>query len=142
MASSTSNNEIFESGTSDGFEPTQTLTGSSESCSKADFVSAEPSPAPQSNALVKNDTYSLLTEQTEQIKLYTKDECDKLGGIWHENGECTKYEGGSFSWDNRRMNQMQNQNQNYTVKIHLKDSTLEYRNVLCVSVYKGETKIM
>lgn len=140
MDSSTGNNEIFESGTSEGFEPTQPLTGSSESCSKAAFVSAEPTPAPQSNALVKNDTYSLLTEQTEQIKLYTKDECDKLGGIWHANGECTKYEGGSFSWDNRNMNQMQNQN--YTVKIQLKDSTLEYRNVLSVSVYRGETKIM
>ena len=32
----------------------------------------------------------------ECIKLYTKDQCDALGGNWYENGECLKKEGGSY----------------------------------------------
>ena len=35
------------------------------------------------------------------VKLFTKAECDKLGGNWFGNGECLKKEGGSFSWDCR-----------------------------------------
>ena len=35
------------------------------------------------------------------VKLFTKAECDKLGGNWLGNGECLKKEGGSFSWDCR-----------------------------------------
>jgi hypothetical protein len=35
------------------------------------------------------------------IRLYTKAECDTLGGTHHGNGECTKAEGGSWSWDCR-----------------------------------------
>ena len=35
------------------------------------------------------------------IRLYNRGECDTLGGIFHGNGECTKPQGGSFSWDCR-----------------------------------------
>ena len=35
------------------------------------------------------------------IRLFTKAECDKLGGNWSGNGECLKKEGGSWSWDCR-----------------------------------------
>ena len=39
------------------------------------------------------------------LRNYTKDECEsKLGGNWHENGECTKKGGGSWSWDCRYLN--------------------------------------
>lgn len=38
------------------------------------------------------------------IRLYTKGECDSLGGMYHGNGECTKAEGGSWSWDCRGLN--------------------------------------
>lgn len=37
------------------------------------------------------------------IKLYTESDCKtKLDGMWSANGECTKREGGSFSWDCRQ----------------------------------------
>ena len=35
------------------------------------------------------------------LQLYNRGECDQLGGIFHGNGECTKPQGGSFSWDCR-----------------------------------------
>ena len=38
------------------------------------------------------------------IRIYTRAECDRLGGNWHGNGECTKPEGGSHSWDCRDVN--------------------------------------
>ena len=38
------------------------------------------------------------------IRLYVKQECDKLDGNFHGNGECTKKEGGSYSWDCRELN--------------------------------------
>ena len=38
------------------------------------------------------------------IRLYSQDDCDKLGGNYHANGECTKPLGGSFSWDCRGLN--------------------------------------
>ena len=38
------------------------------------------------------------------IRKYTRAECDRLGGIWHANGECTKPQGGSYSWDCRNVN--------------------------------------
>lgn len=38
------------------------------------------------------------------IRIYTKGECDSMGGIYHGNGECTKPEGGSWSWDCRGLN--------------------------------------
>jgi hypothetical protein len=34
-------------------------------------------------------------------RLFTTSECDEMGGISHGNGECTKPEGGSWSWDCR-----------------------------------------
>ena len=36
------------------------------------------------------------------IRLFTKAECDKLGGNWSGNGECLKKDGGSWSWDCRK----------------------------------------
>ena len=36
-----------------------------------------------------------------RIRLYNRGECDTLGGTFHGNGECTKPQGGSFSWDCR-----------------------------------------
>jgi hypothetical protein len=38
------------------------------------------------------------------LRVYRKDECDQLNGIWNANGECTKRGGGSFSWDCRGLN--------------------------------------
>jgi hypothetical protein len=38
------------------------------------------------------------------IRVYRRDECDQLGGIWSANGECGKRGGGSFSWDCRGLN--------------------------------------
>jgi len=39
-----------------------------------------------------------------RIRVYTKAECASLGGNFYSNGECTKREGGSFSWDCRVLN--------------------------------------
>lgn len=38
------------------------------------------------------------------IRLYQQSECDAMGGTYHASGECTKKEGGSFSWDCRGLN--------------------------------------
>jgi hypothetical protein len=40
---------------------------------------------------------------TTQVRLYTKSECDKLGGNWAPNGECIKKGGGSWSWECRNL---------------------------------------
>jgi hypothetical protein len=40
-------------------------------------------------------------DTTTGTRLYTKSECDELGGLYHGNGECSKAEGGSWSWDCR-----------------------------------------
>jgi hypothetical protein len=41
------------------------------------------------------------------IRIYTRDECEgTLNGIWHANGECTKGEGGSYSYDCRYLNSL------------------------------------
>jgi len=63
----------------------------------------------------------------EQIKLYTKDECSAIDGIWHANGECTKKEGGSHSWDNRTKSV-------YTVQIKSLENTIEYKTSSPVSI--------
>ena len=41
-----------------------------------------------------------------RIRLYTQEECNALTGNFHGNGECTKREGGSFSWDCRELNNL------------------------------------
>ncbi len=38
-------------------------------------------------------------KQQGDLRLYTSEECDALNGIYHESGECTKKDGGSFSYD-------------------------------------------
>ncbi len=38
------------------------------------------------------------------IRLYSKAECDSLGGISYPSGECLRPEGGSYSWDCRNLN--------------------------------------
>lgn len=38
------------------------------------------------------------------IRIYTKEECDKLGGNIYSGGECLRPQGGSFSWDCRLLN--------------------------------------
>jgi hypothetical protein len=38
-----------------------------------------------------------------QIRVYTKAECDKLGGTIYGNGECIKKGGGSWSWECRNI---------------------------------------
>ena len=40
----------------------------------------------------------------KRIRVYTQAECNSLGGSFYSNGECTKKEGGSFSWDCRVLN--------------------------------------
>ena len=67
-----------------------------------------------------------------RITLYTKDECSALGGNWHENGECLKKSGGSFSWDNRPTKEKQQEP--LTVKIQLQDTTITYTNVKSVTI--------
>jgi hypothetical protein len=42
--------------------------------------------------------------QDNGIRLYSNTDCNALNGIFHGNGECTKKEGGSFSWDCRDLN--------------------------------------
>lgn len=37
------------------------------------------------------------------LRLYSQADCNALGGIRHGNGECTKPQGGSFSWDCRNL---------------------------------------
>ncbi len=39
-----------------------------------------------------------------EIRLYTKSECDTLGGTHFASGECLRPGGGSFSWDCRMLN--------------------------------------
>jgi len=38
------------------------------------------------------------------IRLYNQAECNAFNGNFHGNGECTKKEGGSYSWDCRNVN--------------------------------------
>ncbi len=45
----------------------------------------------------------------KRIRVYTKGECDVLGGNFAPSGECLRKTGGSFSWDCRALN-MQPQN--------------------------------
>lgn len=35
------------------------------------------------------------------LRIYEESECAQQGGIFHSNGECSKREGGSWSWDCR-----------------------------------------
>jgi hypothetical protein len=39
-----------------------------------------------------------------RLRVYTQNECDNLNGNFHGNGECTKKEGGSYSWDCKELN--------------------------------------
>jgi len=39
-----------------------------------------------------------------EIRLYTRAQCERMDGIYHANGECTRPEGGSFSYDCRKLN--------------------------------------
>ena len=40
-----------------------------------------------------------------RIRIYTREECEgSLNGIYHEGGECTKNDTGSYSWDCRVLN--------------------------------------
>ena len=66
-----------------------------------------------------------------RIQLYTKDECDMLGGNWYENGECLKKTGGSFSWDNRPAN---SKSAEFNVQVDLHDSSHEYKSAKSVTV--------
>jgi hypothetical protein len=52
--------------------------------------------------LINNYETSKCCKQQEPVRLYTQEECRNINGIWHANGECTKKEGGSYSWDNRK----------------------------------------
>jgi len=40
----------------------------------------------------------------KRIRVYTKGECDVLGGNYNPSGECLRKAGGSFSWDCRALN--------------------------------------
>jgi hypothetical protein len=70
-----------------------------------------------------------IKQEATQIKLYSKDECDLLGGNWYPNGECLKKTGGSYSWDNRQVKPA-----HYTVRVTLPDATHEYKTVSAVTV--------
>lgn len=74
-----------------------------------------------------------------RIQLYTKDECDILGGNWYSNGECLKKTGGSFSWDNRPANPKPAE---YTVKVSLQDSNHEYMTAKSVTVSDSSGNVL
>jgi len=42
--------------------------------------------------------------ELNDIRLYSRDECNALNGTWYGDGECLKPKGGSFSWDCRALN--------------------------------------
>jgi len=44
-------------------------------------------------------TCSDLGEQQGDLRIYTKDECDAMNGVYSSGGDCAKKEGGSFSYD-------------------------------------------
>lgn len=67
------------------------------------------------------------------IKLFTKAECDTLGGIYHGNGECTKREGGSYSWDCR--NEPMSSQAKATESSSLVSATAEKMAVIMPSSY-------
>jgi hypothetical protein len=46
----------------------------------------------------------------KRIRVYTKGECDALGGNYNPSGECIRKTGGSFSWDCRALNVRQQGN--------------------------------
>ena len=46
---------------------------------------------------------SNLGMQQGDLRIYTSEECDAMGGIYSQNGECTKKNGGSFSYDCGRL---------------------------------------
>jgi hypothetical protein len=52
--------------------------------------------------VINNCETSKCSKQIEEIRLYSREECESIDGIWHANGECTKKTGGSYSWDNRK----------------------------------------
>jgi len=74
-----------------------------------------------------------------RIQLYTKDECDVLGGNWYENGECLKKTGGSFSWDNRPANSKPTE---YNVKVSLQDSSHEYKSAKSVTISDANGNVL
>jgi len=44
------------------------------------------------------------------IRIYTQNECEgRLNGVWSQNGECSKREGGTYSWDCRHLNSATNE---------------------------------
>lgn len=55
-----------------------------------------------SGNIINDSNNSKCCKQIEEIRLYSREECESIGGIWHSNGECTKKTGGSYSWDNRK----------------------------------------
>jgi hypothetical protein len=42
--------------------------------------------------------------EDKTMRLYKRSECDSLGGVYHANGECSRPEGGSFSYDCSKLN--------------------------------------
>jgi hypothetical protein len=74
-----------------------------------------------------------------RIQLYTKDECDLLGGNWYENGECLKKTGGSFSWDNRPNTPKP---VGYNVQVSLQDSSHEYKTAKSVTVSDASGNVL
>jgi len=63
----------------------------------------------------------------ENLRLYTKEECDLLDGNFYGNGECTKKTGGSWSWECRNLNDGDavTSNRLYQEKINSYRNTLE-----------------
>jgi hypothetical protein len=74
-----------------------------------------------------------------RIQLYTKDECDVLGGTWYANGECLKKTGGSYSWDNRPANSKPAE---YNVQISLNDANHEYKMAKSVTVSDSSGNVL
>ena len=74
-----------------------------------------------------------------RIQIYTKDECDMLGGNWYENGECLKKTGGSYSWDNRPVNSKPSE---YNVQVSLHDANHEYKMAKSVTVSDSSGNVL
>jgi hypothetical protein len=48
--------------------------------------------------------YSGYPSANGELRLFSEEECQSKGGLWHANGECSKAGGGSYSYDCRGMN--------------------------------------
>ena len=64
------------------------------------------------------------------IRLYTKEECDELNGNFAGNGECLKRGGGSWSWECRGLNFKSSDNMENQETMNYEKALTTYNNTL------------